>query len=168
MIEFRRALDLPELLGRKSFFLFGPRATGKTWPKFYLFDVGVWHTLTGTRTLDRNSDLYARSFETWLLLEVRAFLNVRRIREPIAYWRSVHGQEVDIVVGDRLAIETKATRRVGRSDLRGLRALGEEGIVPHRLLVSQDPVEAVVDGILCLPWTTFLTRIWRGDWLDRG
>ena len=30
MSDFRRLLDLPGLLRRKSFFLFGPRATGKS------------------------------------------------------------------------------------------------------------------------------------------
>ena len=30
---------------------------------FFFFDLGVTHALAGTRQLDRNSDLYGRSFE---------------------------------------------------------------------------------------------------------
>jgi len=33
--------------------------------KFYLFDTGVRHTLAGTKQLERNSDLYKRSFEVF-------------------------------------------------------------------------------------------------------
>jgi predicted AAA+ superfamily ATPase len=55
--------------------------------KFCFFDTGVVHALTGTRTLDRNSDLYGRSFEHWIGLELRAFLGYRRIREEGTFRR---------------------------------------------------------------------------------
>ncbi len=38
------------------------RKTSST-AKYFLFDLGVIHTLTGTKALDRNSDLFGRSFE---------------------------------------------------------------------------------------------------------
>lgn len=130
--------------------------------KFYFFDVGVAQALAGTRTLDRNSDLYGRSFEHWIAVELRAFLAYRRLRQPLGFWRSVHGHEVDFVVGERLAVEAKASRRVGKGDLRGLSALQEEGVFPLLLLVSQDPIEAMRDGIRCLHWKTFLDELWSG------
>jgi predicted AAA+ superfamily ATPase len=80
--------------------------------KLYLFDTGVTHAIVGTRALDRNSDLWGRSFEQWIGLELRAYLAYRRRPERLAYWRSTHGHEVDFVVGDHTAIEVKATRRV--------------------------------------------------------
>jgi len=133
--------------------------------KFYFFDTGVVHALAGTQHLDRNSDLYGRSFEQWIGMELRAFLSYRRLPLRLAYWRSTHGHEVDFVVGDELAVEAKATRRVSRRDLHGLRALGEEGTVRQLLLVSHDPVAATQDGIRRLPWQAFLEALWGGQLL---
>ncbi len=130
--------------------------------KFYFFDTGVTHALAGTKVLDRNSDLYGRSFEQWLAMELRAYLDYRRHHEPLCYWRSVADHEVDFVIGDHTAIEVKATRRVTGSDLRGLEALAEEKIVRRLFLVSEDPVETKRGSIRCLPWKRFLDELW-GD-----
>jgi predicted AAA+ superfamily ATPase len=128
--------------------------------KFYFFDTGVTHALAGTRTLERNSDLYGRSFEQWVAMELRAYLSYRRRREGLAYWRSTAGHEVDFIVGEHTAIEAKATRRVSQSDLHGLRALAEEQIVKRLLLVSEDPVETRQGLIRCVGWQTFVDQLW--------
>ena len=128
--------------------------------KFYFFDTGVTHALAGTRTLDRNSDLYGRSFEQWIAMELRAYLGYRRRHEELCYWRSVSDHEVDFVIGDHVAVEAKATRRVGNSDLRGLTALAEEKIVKRLFLVSEDPIETRRGSIRCLPWRAFLDELW--------
>jgi predicted AAA+ superfamily ATPase len=133
-------------------------------PKFYFFDTGVTHVLAGTRSLDRNSDLYGRSFEHWIGMELRAYLDDRRRDDGLAYWRSIHQHEVDFIVGDHTAVAVKATRRVSPRDLRGLAALGEEPRFRKRLLVSEDQAEAVRDGVRCLPWRTFVEELW-GDGL---
>jgi uncharacterized protein len=128
--------------------------------KFYFFDTGVAHALAGTRMLDRNSDLYGRSFEQWIGMELRAYLGYRRRREELSYWRSVSDHEVDFIVGDHTAVEAKATRRLGNSDLRGLGALAEEKIVDRLFLVSEDPIEAKRGPIRCLPWRKFVEELW--------
>jgi predicted AAA+ superfamily ATPase len=130
--------------------------------KFYFFDTGVAHALAGTRTVERNSDLYGRSFEQWMAMELRAYLGYRRRREELRYWRSVSDHEVDFLIGDHVAVEVKATRKVGQADLRGLIALGEEKIVRHLFLVSEDPLETRHGPIRCLPWRRFLDELW-GD-----
>jgi predicted AAA+ superfamily ATPase len=130
--------------------------------KFYLFDTGVAHALAGTRALDRNSDLYGRSFEQWIAMELRAYLGYRRRHEELGYWRSTADHEVDFMVGDHIAIVAKATRKVGASDLRGLGALAEEKIVQQLFLVSEDSIETKRGSIRCLPWRTFLDELW-GD-----
>jgi uncharacterized protein len=130
--------------------------------KFYFFDTGVAHALSGTRVLDRNSDLYGRSFEQWIAMELRAYLCYRRRHEELGYWRSTADHEVDFVIGDHVAVEAKATRRVGASDLRGLTALAEEKIVRQLFLVSEDPIETKRGPIRCLPWRRFLDDLW-GD-----
>ena len=134
-----------------------------TTAKFYLSDTGVTHTLAGTRTLDRNSDLYGRSFEHWIGMELRAALSYQRTHQPLSYWRSTHGQEVDFIIGDETAIEVKASRRVGDRNGKGLRALQEEGVLKRFYLVSQDPVDRVSDDIHWIHWQTFLSRLWKGQ-----
>ena len=133
--------------------------------KFYFFDTGVVHALTGTETLERNSDLYGRSFEQFLAMELRAYFGYRRRHEPISYWRSTAGHEVDFVIGDHTGVEVKATRKVNVSDLRGLQALAEEKIVRRLLLVSEDPVETKRGPIRCITWQRFLDELWADDLL---
>lgn len=131
--------------------------------KFYFFDTGVVHTLAGTRTLDRNSDLYGRSFEHFIAMELRAYLSYRRRREEFGFWRSVQGHEVDFVIGKDTAIEVKAARKVAPSHLDGLKTLREEGIIKKFYLVTQDSIEGRRDGVECLFWRVFLERLWQDE-----
>lgn len=131
--------------------------------KFYFFDTGVTHTLAGTSTLDRNSNLYGASFEQFIVMEVRAYLSYKRIKEPISFWRSLNGQEVDILVGERLAIEVKSASRVSPRDFKGLAALLEEGVFKKFYLVSQDKIPIKKNGIMAIHWEDFLKRLWKGE-----
>jgi predicted AAA+ superfamily ATPase len=135
--------------------------------KFFFFDTGVVHALAGTKSLDRNSDLYGRSFEHWIAMELRAYLSYSRSQEPLCFWRSTHGHEVDFVLGSRTAIEAKATRHLSSRDLRGVRALQEEALMKTLLVVSQDPVESHREGIRCVHWKTFLDDLWSGRLTER-
>lgn len=128
--------------------------------KFYLFDPGVAHTLCGTRSLERNSDLYGISFEHWVAMELKAYLSYRRKHLELKFWRSTHQQEVDFVIGEELAIEVKSTQRVAPKHLSGLLALKEEQVFKKFILVSQDPIDAVRDGIDCMHWKTFCAGLW--------
>jgi predicted AAA+ superfamily ATPase len=71
--------------------------------------------------------------------------------EPISYWRSTSGFEVDFIVGDHTAIEVKAKTSVGDRDLKGLRALGEERLMKRLLCASLEPRPRRVGEILILP-----------------
>jgi uncharacterized protein len=95
--------------------------------KFYFFDPGVTHTLASTQTLDRNSNLYGKSFEQFIGMELRPYLSYRRTKLPLTFWRSKNGHEVDFLVGTETAIEVKASKKVGKNDFKGLRYLKEEG-----------------------------------------
>ncbi len=128
--------------------------------KFYLFDPGVTHTLCGTQHLERNSNLYGKAFEHFIGMELRAWLSYRRDRRRLSYWRSTHGQEVDFIIGSNLAVEVKASAKIGPADFRGLRALQEEGIIERLFLVSQDPLARNNDGIHAMHWEEFLDALW--------
>ncbi len=129
--------------------------------KFYFFDPGVTHTLSGTLNLDRNSNLYGRSFEQFIGMEIRAFLSYKRIKEPLSFWRSTHGMEADFLIGEHTAIEVKASNKVNQRDLKGLKALQQEGIFKNYLLVSQDPTRAVYGDFQAMHYTDFLDQLWN-------
>lgn len=131
--------------------------------KHYFFDCGVANTLAGTRHLDRNSSLFGDCFEQFIINEVRAFLSYNRKRIDLAFWRTQHGDEVDLIIGEELAIEIKATARLSPSDGKGLRKIKEEGHWQRRILVSQDEVSRVQDGNLhMMHWRSFLRDLWDG------
>ena len=129
--------------------------------KFYFFDPGVTHTLAGTETLDRNSNLYGKSFEQFICMELRAYLSYRRKKLPLTFWRSKNGHEVDFLIGVKTAIEVKASKKISKNDFKGLKYLKEEGVFQNLILVSQDPVSSRTDDILSIPWQKFLSDLWK-------
>ncbi len=132
--------------------------------KFFLFDIGVVNNLAHRGEIQPRSELFGKSFEHFLMLELRACLSYQRLEFPIQYWRSVSGFEVDCVVGDRLAVEFKSSDCVTERHLRGLKALREEGLVRDYAVVSLDPAVRKVDGITIYPWKQFLMDIWGGKY----
>ena len=133
--------------------------------KFYFFDPGITHILAGTETLDRNSNLYGKSFEQFICMELRAYLIYRRKKLPLTYWRSKNGHEVDFLLGTRTAIEVKATKKISRNDSKSLKYLKEEGVFKNFILVSQDPVSSLSDDILTIPWQKFLSDLWKDKFI---
>lgn len=131
--------------------------------KFYLFDVGVTNTLTRSRALDRNSDVYGRAFEQFIAMELRAAISYQRSPASLCYWRTQDKNEVDFVVGDLCAVEVKATERTSDRDSVSLRRLQAEAGLSAYYLVSQDPVERLKDGVRYVPWRQFLDRLWSGE-----
>ncbi len=132
--------------------------------KFYFFDTGICHTLSNTQTLDRNSDLYGRSFEHWIGLEINSYLSYRRIRQSLGFWRSQQQHEVDFTIGDQMAIEVKASQKISDTDLKNLKILSEENIFKQLLCVSQDRIERKVQNISCIHWETFLNKLWNDQY----
>jgi len=128
--------------------------------KFYFFDVGVANFLRGNRLLNRSTEEFGKSFEHFIAMELRAWLSYRRIKSELTFWRTTTGLEVDFIVGNEMAVEVKSTTKVNDSDLKGLRALKEEGVVSRFFLVSLDEVNRQTDdGIRILHWRTFLAQL---------
>ena len=130
--------------------------------KFYFFDTGVSHTLAQTEFLDRNSNLYGKSFEQFIAMELRAYLSYFRKKKSLTFWRSTHGVEVDFLIGKEIAIEVKSATRVTASDFKGLEALSEEGIFKKFFLISQDPISNHYKSYQALHWKSFLDQLWDG------
>jgi len=98
-------------------------------------------------------------------MELRAYLSYRRKTLALSYWRSTNGHEVDFLLGERTAIEVKASKRISKNDFKGLKYLKEEGVFQNFILVSQDPISTRTAGILALPWHKFLTDLWKDRFL---
>lgn len=131
--------------------------------KFYLFDVGVANFLCGRQPRPGSSD-FGKSFEHFILMELRAYQAYRYPELPLSFWRTSAGQEVDFIVGDKtLAVEIKASRRVHDGDLRSLAALLEDGPVKRCVVVClETEPRRVAKGIRILPWRLFLEQLWGG------
>ena len=131
--------------------------------KFYFFDLGVRNNLAQIKSIERPSNLYGQALEHFIALEIRAYLSYRRKREALNYWRTQHGQEVDFIIGGKIAIEVKAADRVTEKDLQGLRLLAEEKICQRYMLVSLDKIARRYDQYEVIPWQDFLTLLWNNQ-----
>ena len=129
--------------------------------KFYFFDVGVVRHLQHRSGLARRSPEFGEAFESFIFHELSTFIDYTEPM-PLAYWRSTSNFEVDFVLADTTAIEVKAKEPVGERDFRGLRALKEEALLKHYVVVSLEPRPRTVDGIRILPWQEFLEQLWAG------
>jgi predicted AAA+ superfamily ATPase len=130
--------------------------------KYYFFDVGVAASLQG-RTFRPGTPEYGEAFETYLMHELSSCADYMS-GEALGYWRSTSGFEVDFVLGDHTAVEAKAKENVTPQDLRSLRALAEEKMLKRYLCVCLEPRPRSVEGIVVLPFKTFLEALWAGEY----
>ena len=134
-------------------------------PKFYFADVGVVNRLARRGEVAPGSELYGKAFENWVHHELSAFVGYREVDDELSYWRLPSGIEVDFVLGDvRLAVEAKASARIDRNHLKGLRSIAQEyPETGRRVVVCLEPrARRTYDGIDILPAETFVRRLWSG------
>lgn len=138
-------------------------------PKFYLFDIGVANYLAKQTILQLRGSAAGKSFEHFILMELIAYLSMRRKREEIFYWRTKTGLEVDFIIGDaKFAIEVKIDQQVHKQDIKGLIAFMEEHPKTTGIVISQDTAKRKIQlengqSITVLPWRDFLNELWRDD-----
>lgn len=132
-----------------------------TTSKFFFFDVGVANTLRGITQIQKSSTEWGIAFEHFIAMELRAALGYFRIKEPLSFWRSTRHDEVDFIIGDHIAIEVKSKTKTSYRDAKGLQKLQEEGILSTYLLVSDDPICRIENGITFIHWPVFLDQLWK-------
>lgn len=133
-------------------------------PKFYLFDLGVANFLTKTGAIQKGSKSYGDAIEHLVFLELKAFLDYHAKDLPLGYWRSTTKFEVDFTIGEDVAVEVKSKSKVTDSDLKGIRALKEEGIFKRLICVSDESAARTTDdNIDVIPLQAFLRELWRGE-----
>jgi len=129
--------------------------------KYYFFDTGVVSSLQG-RQFRSGTPEFGEGFETYIMHELTTYMDYIA-GEPISYWRSTSGFEVDFIIGDHTAVEVKAKSNVSPQDLRSLKILAEEQKLRRYLCVSLDPRPRKIDGIKVLPLEVFLELLWSGQ-----
>src|SRR5207247_747937 len=66
--------------------------------KFFLFDVGVANYLARRRPMLGGSE-FGKSFEHYILMELKAYQAYREPEMELSFWRTAAGQEVDFILG---------------------------------------------------------------------
>lgn len=100
-------------------------------PKFYLNDTGLLAHMLGV-TVDRlrtERNIAGSVLENFVLMELRKQCSWSGTQPDLFYWRTVIGEEVDVVLEDRAGrlagVEVKAAATLGSGDVRGLQALAK-------------------------------------------
>ena len=132
--------------------------------KFYFFDPGVVRILRNLSNISEGSKDFGDFFEHIIFLELKAYIDYKFPSKNLNYWRSKSGFEVDFILDKKIAIEVKTTKNSNQNDLKGLRALREEGLMEHYILVCHEPTMRLVDGIYIYPWKKFLDDLWNDKW----
>lgn len=133
--------------------------------KYYLFDVGILRALLGCSIPVETQSEYGMFFETFMLNEIKAYLSYsgKERKNVLSYWRSTSGFEVDVLIGSKIAIELKTSKRLIPRDYKGLKAFSEESIVEKYIVVCREERKRLVDDkYLVYPWKEFLDDLW-GD-----
>jgi predicted AAA+ superfamily ATPase len=130
--------------------------------KLYFFDVGVVGALQGRRFAPGTPE-YGEAFETYILHELRSFGDYVS-GEPLAFWRSTSGYEVDFIIGDHTAVEVKARQNLAPRELKSLEALAEEARLKRYLCVCLEPRRRRIGRVQVLPYREFLEALWAGEY----
>lgn len=142
----------------------GQKRTVVSRAKLYFFDGAVARVLADKPVPGQGSTEWGLALEHLVFHEIRSWLEYSGDYRPLTYWRTHDGREVDFIVGNEMAIEVKASRNIQSGDMKGLRDITGEGAWKARILVCREPVPRFTDdGILILPVTEFLERLWAGS-----
>ena len=72
--------------------------------KFFFSDIGVVNALQGRFNIVPKTSEYEQTLEHLIFLELRAYLDYKRINSKLSYWRTYTDLEVDFIVGNSLAV----------------------------------------------------------------
>lgn len=132
--------------------------------KFYLFDIGVANFLA-RRKPAIGSPEFGKSFEHYILMELKAYQAYRKPEMKISFWRTSSGQEVDLILGNKeAAIEIKGSKRVHEGDSYPLKTLKDDMPARKHIIVSlEDEPRTIAGWIRVLPWRDFLNKLWNNE-----
>ncbi len=130
--------------------------------KYYFFDIGVVASIQDRR-YRRGTPEFGEAVETYIMHELKSYADYVS-GEPLAFWRSKSGFEVDFILGDHTAIEMKARENIAANDLKSLKALAEEKKLKRYLCVSLEARRRQVGEVTILPVKEFLNSLWEEEY----
>ncbi len=143
-----------------------PKRRTTSAPKFYFFDIGVVNKLARRGTIEQGGELFGKAFENWIFHELRCYRDYKNPELLLSYWRLSSGIEVDFILGDmRVAVEVKSSKKINSSHLKSLREIEKDHpLIKQRIVVCLEPQPRITkDGIEILPHSTFIERLWAGE-----
>ncbi len=134
-------------------------------PKFYFFDAGIARALSGRLPYPAAPEEHGALLETFILNELRAYMEYSGKHYPLFFWSSPNRVEVDIFFEtDKgyVAIECKASNRWESRFSKGLHRIQEEiGRTKVKCLgVFLGAREITINDVRILPALTFLKQLW--------
>lgn len=144
--------------------------------KFYFIDIGIIRAIEKTLSIPmiEHSSYYGSLFETFIILELRKFIEYHRLEWTMNYLKTKEDVEIDLVISrprqSPLLIEIKSTKKIYDEHLKALNTLGRDLDAFHKkvcpkILVSQDPMNREMEGIFCWFYRDLMNRL-RENWLS--
>ncbi|MDP2194158.1 MAG: DUF4143 domain-containing protein [Alphaproteobacteria bacterium] len=135
--------------------------------KFYFFDTGVVNYIAKKKINTLQSLDGGKSFETYILHELMAYIHYNEQNHAIYYWRTKTGLETDFIIND-VPLEVKISSTVHRQDLKGILAFMEEKNVEKGYVICREDhprkIEVAKDQALyILPYQLFLEKLWLNE-----
>ncbi|MBI3183053.1 MAG: ATP-binding protein [Myxococcales bacterium] len=150
---------------------FRPRARVKevVHPKFFFFDSGVVRSLARRLREPLAPTERGPLLETYLLHELRAYVNDSGIGGELSYWRTPSGSEVDFIWsrgGRHVAIEVRASERWREQESRSLKELAASvaRVRPIAVYLGSTPLKD--ERVEVLPLASFLRALEAGEILS--
>ena len=130
-------------------------------PRYYFFDTGVTNALAHTLTDQLNPHIFGRRFEQFVICQLIAFIDYKRLDFQLYYWRTSHGAEVDVLLcqGNRIicALEIKSSQNIATERLGGLKSFIEDNPgVPVYVLGQGQKRRRLHNNISVTNWDDFI------------
>ena len=130
-------------------------------PRFFFFDTGVLNGLLDNFSVSQ--DRIGVLFEHFVFNQLIDHASSTGGSVRISSYRTGHGAEVDFIVehGGRVtALEVKASRSIGRSDLRGFKSFAEHYNKKHgRIVAYMGDTERTIGDVQVVPWQRVFEKI---------
>ncbi len=138
-----------------------------TTPKFYMFDCGVVNALLQRNSVAPSTPEYGKLLEQAILIEIKTYLEYKRLDKRLEYWRSTSQFEVDFLIYSSLseivAIEIKANANPSKKDFKGFLAFEEEHKLARKIVIcAADVPRKTSEGVEIMPIEEFLKNLWDG------
>ena len=130
-------------------------------PRYFFFDTGVLNGVMGN--FEPSPDRIGVLMEHLVFNQIVHTASSLDQDIRVSSFRTEHGAEVDFIVEtrkDTWAVEVKASKSIGRHDLRGLKRFRDfHGKKCGAAVLYLGTVEKLIEGIEILPWQVGLARM---------